>query len=83
VFVYIDVDDKEEKWQQTLAANSLANTGSVHLRSPDNVVPKAYNVESYPTYWVIGRDGRIVHTKAPRPSAGDETVALLEQALAQ
>jgi hypothetical protein len=55
----------------------------VHLRSPNNAVPAAYNVESYPTYWIIGRDGRIVNTRAPRPSGGAETVALLEQALAQ
>jgi thiol-disulfide isomerase/thioredoxin len=83
VFVYIDVDDKEEKWQQTLAAKYQPVPGSVHLRSPDNAVPAAYNVQSYPTYWVIGRDGRIVSTRAPRPSGGAETVALLEQALGQ
>lgn len=83
VFVYIDVNDKEEKWQQTLAAKYQLSPGSVHLRSPDNAVPAAYNVQGYPTYWVIGRDGRIVSTRAPRPSGGAETVALLEQALGQ
>jgi len=81
VFVYIDVNDKEEKWQQTLTAKYQPSPSSVHLRSPDNAVPTAYNVQSYPTYWVIGRDGRIVSTRAPRPSGGAETVALLEQAL--
>jgi thiol-disulfide isomerase/thioredoxin len=83
VFVYIDVDDKEEQWQQTLAAKYQLGPGSVHLRSPDSTVPNAYNVQSFPTYWVIGRDGRIVSTRAPRPSGGAETVALLEQALAR
>jgi len=83
VFVYINVNDKEDKWQQTLAAKYQLSPGSVHLRSPDDVVPTAYNVQSYPTYWVIGRDGRIVNTRAPRPSGGAETVALLEQALAK
>lgn len=81
VFVYIDVNDKEEKWQQQLTAKYQPSPSSVHLRSPDNAVPNAYNVQSYPTYWVIGRDGRIVSNRAPRPSGGAETVALLEQAL--
>lgn len=83
VFVYIDVNDKEAQWQKVLAANFQPSPSSVHLRSPDNAVPTAYNVQSYPTYWIIGRDGRIRSTRAPRPSGGPETVALLEQALGQ
>ena len=80
-FVYIAVNDKEEKWQQVLAAEHLLGPGSVHLRAPDQQVPAAFQVEAYPTYWLIGRDGRIVTAKAPRPSAGAETVAAIEAAL--
>ena len=83
VFVYIDVNDKEEQWQKMLTAKYQPSPGSVHLRSPDNAVPDAYNVQTYPNYWIIGRDGRIVSSRAPRPSGGAETVALLEQALGQ
>ncbi|MFD1470636.1 TlpA family protein disulfide reductase [Hymenobacter caeli] len=81
VFVYIDVNDKEQKWQQVLAAEHLLGPGGVHLRAPDQQVPAAFQVESYPTYWLIGRDGRIVTPRAPRPSAGAETVAAIEAAL--
>lgn len=83
VFLYISVSDKEAKWQQVLSAAHLTGPNSVHLRSPsgDYTVPTAYNVSGYPSYLLIGRDGRIRLSNAPRPSAGAETVAALEQAL--
>lgn len=56
-------------------------SSSVHLRDPQATVPSAYNVQGYPSYLLIGRDGRIRLSDAPRPSAGAETVAALEQAL--
>ncbi len=80
-FVYVDVNDKDEKWQQALAAGQLLGPESVHLRSPDNAVPAAFQVEAYPSYWLIGRDGRILDAHAPRPSDGPKTVAAIEAAL--
>ncbi|MCI1189240.1 TlpA family protein disulfide reductase [Hymenobacter sp. DH14] len=83
-FVYISVGDKEEKWQQVLAAQHLLSPNSVHLRSPEgDDVASRYQVQVFPTYWLIGRDGRILTRTAPRPSAGAEAVAAIEQALAR
>lgn len=84
VFVFISVNDTEEKWQRVLAAQHLTSSNSVHLRNPaDGDVPNRYQVDKYPTYWLIGRDGRIITRTAPRPSAGAEAVAAIEQALAR
>jgi Thioredoxin-like len=81
-FVYISVGDKEEKWQKVLAAQNLLGPNSVHLRSPaPGDVANRYQVQSYPTYWLIGRDGHILTRSAPRPSTGSEAVAAIEQAL--
>ncbi|MDQ2795024.1 MAG: TlpA family protein disulfide reductase [Bacteroidota bacterium] len=83
-FVYISVGDKPEKWQQVLAAQHLTGPNSIHLRSPEHDdVANRYQVQSYPTYWLIGRDGRIINRTAPRPSTGETAVAAIEQALAQ
>jgi hypothetical protein len=38
---------------------------------------------SYPSYFLIGRDGRIIMRTAPRPSDGDKLIVALEQALAR
>lgn len=80
-FVYISVGDPEAKWQKVLAAEHLTSPNSVHLRAPDNAIATSYQVSGYPTYWLIGRDGRIISRAAPRPSTGAEAVAAIEQAL--
>ena len=83
-FVFISVGDKADKWQQVLAAAHLFSPNSVHLRSPaTDDVSQRYQVMQFPTYWLIGRDGRIISREAPRPSAGPEAVAAIEQALAR
>jgi peroxiredoxin len=81
VFVAIAVGDPAEKWQQVVAAEHLNGPNQVQLRSPDAAVPTAYQVGAFPTYLLIGRDGRIRSAAAPRPSAGAETVKAIEQAL--
>ena len=83
-FVFIAVGDKEDKWQKVLAAEHLLSPNSVHLRSPNgDDVARRYQVQGYPTYWLIGRDGRILTRTAPRPSDGPRAVAAIEQALTQ
>jgi peroxiredoxin len=84
VFAYISVNDAEATWQHTLLAQHFLGEQSVHLRHPDGApVTAAYQVSSYPSYFLIGRDGRIVMRNAPRPSDGDKLIVALEQALAR
>jgi len=82
-FVYISVGDAEAKWQKALVDKQLGSKNSVHLRSPNNDVPTAYQVNGYPTYWLIDRAGLIVDRQAPRPSEGAKTVAAIEEVLAR
>jgi thiol-disulfide isomerase/thioredoxin len=85
VFLYVSQGDPEDRWKQTLIDKQFTSANSVHLREPreSRQVATDYQVSQWPTYWLIGRDGRIVDTHAPRPSDGDKTVAAIEQALAQ
>jgi len=84
VFVYISVGDAEAKWQKVLAAQHLTGPSSVHLRQPkDGQVVFDYQINSFPTYWLIDRAGRIIDMQAPPPSAGAKTVAAIERALAE
>lgn len=84
VFVYISVGDAEAKWQKVLAAQHLTGPTSVHLRQPkDGQVAFDYQINSFPTYWLIDRAGRILDMQAPPPSQGPRTVAAIEQALAR
>jgi peroxiredoxin len=81
VFLYISVGDPEAKWKQTLADKQFTSSNSVHLRSATNVEATVYQVNGYPSYFLIGRDGRFIKLAAPRPSDGATTVAALEAAL--
>jgi thiol-disulfide isomerase/thioredoxin len=81
-FVFVSVGDKEEKWQKVLAAEHLTSPNSIHLRSPEgDDTASRYQVSQFPTYWLIGRDGRIITRTAPRPSEGAATVAAISAAL--
>ena len=83
VFLYISVDADAALWQQTIKKHALAGANSVHLLDlKGQQVHAAYAIGGYPSYWIIDREGRIWRGAAPRPSAGAETVAALEAALA-
>lgn len=84
VFLYVSIDHDAALWQRTLAKHSLAGPNSVHLLDAEGwQAARPFQVSGYPSYWIIGRDGRIWRGDAPRPSAGAATVAALEQALAE
>lgn len=84
VFLYISVDRRADDWQKSLATHPLTGTSSVHLRDVAGTpaaVQGTYQANAIPSYWLIGRDGRIVLAHAPRPSDGAKTVAAIEAAL--
>ncbi|TVT43476.1 TlpA family protein disulfide reductase [Hymenobacter setariae] len=86
VFVYVSLDRQPAAWQQAVAARQLASPNSVHLRADQEFaspVAQTYGVQSIPSYWLIGRDGRLIQKDAPRPSAGAKAEAALEAALQQ
>lgn len=81
VFVGISVDTQVELWRRTVAEHALDGPGTVHLLDPEGYrAVRPYGIQGYPTYWIIGRDGRIWYGDAPRPS--EEPQQLLAQALA-
>jgi peroxiredoxin len=81
VFLYISVGDAEAKWQKTLVDKQFASANSVHLRSSGSEEAIAYQVNGYPSYYLIDREGRFVQAYTSRPSEGAKTVAAIEQAL--
>lgn len=83
VFLYVSTDTNINQWRQTIDKFALAGPNSVHLFDPEGWhAARAYQVQGFPTYLLISRDGRILSRNAPRPSEGAKTVAALEQALA-
>lgn len=67
VFLYISVDTDEAAWRNTVAEKQIEG---VHLNVPgfDHQVPVSYNLKGVPTFYLIGRDGKIFNNRPPRPS---------------
>jgi len=83
-FLYISIDLGAALWRRTIAKYALDSPNSVHLLDPEGwLAARPFQIAGYPSYWIIGRNGRIRRGDAPRPSAGTETVLALEQALAE
>lgn len=81
VFICVSVGDSEGRWLKTIADERFTSFNSVHLRAPDRQVANLYKVSSFPSYFIIGRDGKMVQADAPRPSDTDTVSKALEEAL--
>jgi thiol-disulfide isomerase/thioredoxin len=84
VFLYVSLDSQAADWQKYLATKQVASLNAVQLHDGgafDGPAPKAFNVQSIPSYWLIGRDGRILANNPPRPSTSPAIDTALEQAL--
>lgn len=81
VFLYISVDTDQQAWRNMVADRDIQG---VHLNVPgfSHEVPQSYNLKGVPTFYLIGRDGKIADNRPPRPSQEriDEVLmAALEQ----
>ncbi|GAA4504915.1 hypothetical protein GCM10023172_32010 [Hymenobacter ginsengisoli] len=84
VFLYVSLDSQAADWQKYLATKQVASPNAVQLHDGgafDGAAPRAFNVQSIPSYWLIGRDGRIIANNPPRPSTSPAIDNALEQAL--
>lgn len=82
VFLYVSTDEDDESWKKAIRTKNLQK--GVHLiskKSAENVQDK-YDVDGIPSYFLIGRDGKIINGNASRPSS-EETVEMLNKALSQ
>jgi len=80
IFLNVSVDGNVEAWKRKVALEK--DWGGVHINL--NKVQKDslsvnYQLTGYPTYILIDKDGKIVTTRAQRPSSGEELKAELEK----
>lgn len=72
VFLYISIDETEEKWKNAIEQNQIEG---FHTNSPGgwgSSVTKHFGVNSIPRYMLIDKKGNVVDPNAKRPSAGEE-----------
>ncbi|MVN77133.1 redoxin domain-containing protein [Hymenobacter sp. HMF4947] len=84
VFLYVSLDSKTADWQAYVAAKHTPTPNAVQLHDAaafNGLAAKAFGVKSIPSYWLIGRDGRLVLSSPPHPSARPASDEALEKAL--
>ncbi|MDR2272982.1 MAG: TlpA family protein disulfide reductase [Sphingobacterium sp.] len=82
VFLYISIDDNEEKWRKAIAEDKIEGIHLISKGGTNSVVAKAFNISGIPRYVIIGRDGKILDNDATRPSQ-DVTYETLKTLLQQ
>ena len=68
VFLYVSIDEDAKSWKDAIAKKNISG---VHVNAPDfdHPVAQSYNISGVPTYFLIGKDGKIISNNPPRPSA--------------
>lgn len=76
IFLYVSVDNDEKAWRNMVADREIQG---VHVNVPgfSHEVPQNYNLRGVPTFYVIGRDGKIYDNRPPRPSQENVDEVLL------
>ena len=74
VFLYVSVDNDEEKWRAFLKNDQ--DLKGTHINELENEsgrsdIYQAYMLSGIPNYMLIDQDGKIVDANAPRPSSGE------------
>ena len=67
VFLYVSIDTDEAAWRNTVTEQDIQGI-HVNVAGTQEGVPALYNVKGVPTFFIIGRDGKIYDNRPPRPS---------------
>lgn len=83
VFVNLCLWSGQETWRRMVAQMPVVGENYWFDTDAANLFMGVYNVGGFPTYILVGRDGKIVTMDAKRPSSKDKLVKQLEEQLAR
>lgn len=81
MFMYFANNSPEESWKNVIKSYSLTGENVVQYRLPDEqqaLLERRFGVKHYPTYLMIDKNGNVVDTNPPRPSANETTIDYLK-----
>jgi thiol-disulfide isomerase/thioredoxin len=81
VFLYISIDDQEDKWKAAIQQFGLEGKHAISKGGWNSPITAKYGIRSIPRYMIIGKDGRIIDEDAKRPSDPaifDDLIKVLE-----
>lgn len=69
MFVYISIDRDREKWLKRISTLPQGKNIGHYYLGDDTNFSKEMEIISVPRYFLIGRNGRMISSKAPRPAS--------------
>ena len=82
VFLYFADNSPDQTWKNFIKKYDLTGDNVVHYNLPNNqqIILNAYmKVNSFPSYFIIDKEGEVVDMKAPRPIETETLVATLNE----
>ena len=77
VFMYFANRSPEDSWKNIIKEMDLTGENVVQYRLPEKqeeIIERLFSVNSFPTYLLINKEGKVVNTKAAPPMGGETAV---------
>ena len=84
VFMYFANRSPEDSWKNIIKEMDLTGENVVQYRLPEKqeeIIERLFSVNSFPTYLLINKEGKVVNTKAAYPMQGEITVQQISELL--
>lgn len=81
VFVYACLGSDQDKWQPTIENHQIKGEHYFFDTDASSLFMSTYNLSGYPSYLLMDRNGKLITTKASRPSATAKTAEDIDKLL--
>ena len=84
IFMYLANNSPELSWKNIIKEMDLTGKNIVHYRLPSqqqSMIERKFSINSFPTYMIIDKEGKVVNSKAPSPRAKDKLVSEIRNLL--
>ena len=84
VFMYFANRSPEDSWKNIIKEMDLTGENVVQYRLPEKqeeIIERLFSVNSFPTYLLINKEGKVVNTKAASPMLGEIAVQQISELL--
>ncbi len=70
VFIYLCLNSTEKEWKKKVEETELSDAENYYFRSDDGkMLRSGLQIQGFPTYILVGRDGTSIDPRAPGPGA--------------
>jgi thiol-disulfide isomerase/thioredoxin len=84
IFMYFANNSPEDSWKNIIKEMDLTGENVVQYRLPEKqeeIIERLFSVNSFPTYLLVNKEGKVVNTKAASPIQGETVVQQISELL--